>query len=66
MKHVQYEKALVKSDNYPNGLDVYWFYVQKRLDGVLCWVWDGDSLSYPDAVRKYPPSRFIWDEIPED
>lgn len=66
MKTVQYEKDIIKFDDYPDGIETYFFYIQKKLDGVSCWVHDGNELTLEQALKMYPKSKFDWQEITED
>lgn len=66
MKVVEFEKASTVFNDYPNGVDVYYFYVQKKLDNEWVWLWDEDKLLYEEALRKYPKNKFMWKEIDVD
>ena len=66
MKIVQYEKDIIKFDDYPDGLEIYFFYIQKKLDGELCWVHDENKLTIDEAIKLYPPSKYCWQEITGD
>lgn len=66
MKVVQYEKDTIKFDDYPEGVGIYFFYTQKKIDGQLCWVHDEDKLLLDEALRKYPKNRYQWQEIKDD
>ena len=64
VKVVEFEKALTVFDDYPDGVDVYYFYIQKKMDNE--WLWDEDKLLYEEALRKYPKNKFIWKEVDVD
>lgn len=66
MKTVQYEKDLIKFDDYPDGLMIYFFYNRKKIDGEWCWIWDDNKLTIGEALKLYPPSKYYWQEITED
>lgn len=63
MKIVEYEKDLIKFDDYPDGLMIYFFYNRKKIDGEWCWVWDENKLTLEEALKLYPPSKYYWQEI---
>ena len=63
MKVVEFEKALTVFDDYPDGIDVYYFYIQKKMDDEWVWLWAEDKLLHEEALRKYPKKRFIWKEL---
>lgn len=50
MKVVEVEKALTVFDDYPDGVDVYYFYIQ----------------IYEEALMKYPKNKFILKEVDVD
>lgn len=66
MKVVKFVKALTIFDDYPDGIDVYYFYVQEKMDNEWVWLWDEDKLLYEEALRKYPKKKFIWREVDVD
>jgi len=39
---------------------LYFFYVRKKLDNELCYVWDEDKLLEHEALKKYPKSKYEW------
>ena len=66
MKVVKFEKALTVFDDYPDGVDVYYFYIQKKMDNEWVWLWDEEKLLYGEALRKYPKNKFTWKEADVD
>ena len=66
MKVVEFEKALTVFDDYPDGVDVYYFYIQTKMDNEWVWLWDEDKLLYEEALKKYPKNKFIWKEVDVD
>ena len=60
MKTVQYEKS--EFGDYT----LYFFYTRTKYDGEWCWLWDEDKLLLEDALKKYPPNKYLWEEVTED
>lgn len=50
MKVVEFEKALTVFDDYPDGVDVYYFYIQTKMDNEWVWLWDEDKLLYEEEI----------------
>ena len=42
MKVVEFEKALTGFDDYPDGVDVYYFYIQTKMDNE----WFGTKINF--------------------
>ena len=63
MKTVEYEKDLIKFDDFPDGLMIYFFYNRKKIDGAWCWLWDENKLTLEEALKLYPPNKYHWQEI---
>lgn len=66
MQIVQYEKEVIKFDDYPDGIEIYFFYRKKKIDGKWCWLWDDNKLTIDEALRLYPPSKYYWKEAIDD
>jgi len=60
VKTVQYEKS--EFDDYT----LYFFYTRAKYDGEWCWCWDDDKLLLEEAIKKYPPDEYLWEEVRED
>lgn len=50
VKVVEFEKALTVFDDYPDGVDVYYFYIQTKMDNEWVWLWDEDKLLYEEEI----------------
>jgi len=57
-------KVEYETSEFPD-YTLYFFYVKKRLDSELCWIWDEDKLLLEEALKKYPLKRYEWIEITE-